>query len=117
MKHPPETMGQFPWETREPTHMASGFKVSGGMLTIHAAYAVYPEGVLLLAYLESPQGTIPWRRLWAPKETAVAAAEDLAGVAEHYLVEGLGITPRPLEDLDLDDFVEHLSLRLNNALH
>jgi hypothetical protein len=113
----PDTKGQFPWESSEPTHFARGFRVSGAMLTIHAAYAIYPQGVLLLTYLETPQGTNPWQRVWTPRENAVEAAENLAGAAEHYLTADLGITPRPVEDLDLDDFIEHLSLRLNHALH
>ena len=113
----PDMAGKFPWEGREPTHVASGFKVSGGMLAIHAAYAIYPEAVLLVSYLESPSGKSPWRRVWAPRGSAVEVAESLAGAAEHYLTADLGLTARPIEDLDLDDFIEHLSLRLNNALH
>lgn len=113
----PDTARKFPWEEQEPAHAASGFKVSGAMLTIHVAYAVFPQAVLLVSYLETPQGVSPWRRVWAPKASAVEAAENLAGAAEQYLTADLGITPRPVEDLDLDDFIEHLSLRLTNALH
>lgn len=109
--------GLFPWELKEPLHAAAGFTMSCGNLKLFFAYALYAEGVLLLCYEKiGDAGATPWRRHWTSIEAAVDAAENLVGDAEEY-VETLGGHTRPVEDLDVDDFIQHLHMRLNNELH
>lgn len=108
----------FSWEGKEPEHSAGGFLLVGGNVIVSLGYAVYPQGVLLLATTKiGAQEPLLWRRHWSSKMAAVEAAENLAGDAEAYICETLGLIPRPVEDLDLDDFIQHLSMRLNNELH
>lgn len=108
----------FGWEKDPPLHAATGFLLVGGNVTVNLGYMLYPQGVLLLAFTKiGGQEPTLWRRHWAPKETAVDAAESLAGDAEEYIFGTLGLAPRPIEDLDLDDFIQHLHMRLNNELH
>ena len=108
----------MPWEVRAPQHNCSGFMVAAGNVRINCGYAVWPESVLLFAVISVGGGEfIPWRRFWAPHASAVDAAEGLAGDAEHYLIETLGMALREDEDLNLDDYLEHLHLRITNGLN
>lgn len=112
------TEAKFPWEGREPDHVATGFVLGSSNYRIHLAYAVAGQAVLLLASTQvGTSELVPWRRFWVPKETAVEAATQLAAEAEEFLLEDLGAQARPNEDLDLEDFIHHLKLRLENALH
>lgn len=108
----------FDWERNPPMHKATGFLLVGGNVVVNCGYFLYPQGVLLLAFVQiGDQEPKIWRRHWASKEAAVDAAESLAGDAEEYIMGTLGLAPRPVEDLDLDDFIQHLYMRLNNELH
>jgi len=109
---------QFDWEKAQPRHSAGGFRLVGGNMTIMLGYAVYDEGVLLHAVTKvGDQAPDLWRRFWASHDVAVASAEEMVDDAEHYMFNTLGLRPRPIEDLDLDDFIEHLQARLEGGLH
>jgi hypothetical protein len=108
----------FPWETQDPDHFCSGFRIASGTFSINLAYAIYGASVLLVASLKNGNTEpVVWKRIWVPKENAVAAANHMAADVEHYLTDLLSLVPRPTENLDLEDFVEHLGMRLNNELH
>jgi hypothetical protein len=107
----------FPWEGKPPLFTAYGFCLCSANLKIYFTYAVYKEGVLL-ACTERIGDNEPslWRRHWTSIEAAVEAAEVLVGDAEDY-IEMYRLPVRPYEDLDGDDFIQHLHMRLNNELH
>lgn len=112
------TPNSFPWEGQEKLAPVYGFRLVGGNVTISLTYAVVGSAVMLVAATKiGDQETPIWRHFWSPKSSAVAAAEDLAASAEEYLFETLRLAPRPDEDLDFDDFVEHLRLRLAGEFH
>lgn len=112
------TGGQFPWQGETPEHDAHGFRLVGGNVTVLLGYAAYRGGILLYSLVQiGDQQYKPWRRHWASREAAVESAESLAGDAYEYITETLGQRPREIEDLDLDDFVEHVRLRTENAFH
>jgi hypothetical protein len=94
-----------------------GFTVAAGNLVIRLGYKMQNAGVLLFAYTQigdaAPQ---PWRQFLAPPGAAVEAAMALAADAEDYAVS-TGHPIRPNEDLDLDDFIEHLSLNVTGEMH
>lgn len=108
----------FPWESEVPLHQATGFVLSGGAVEIRPMYFVYTKAILLVATVRIG-GLDPsiWRRHWTSYEGAVDAAERLVDDAFDYLTETLGLRPRDTEDLDIDDFVRHLHLRLNNGFN
>lgn len=113
----PLTSVQFPWEALPPQSSTLGFKLVAGTLQFELGYQIYPAGVLLLCVekIGSNEATL-WRRHWASKEEAVRSAENL--VAETYdYIEMLGVQERPYEDLNCDDFLEHLRLNLAGLLH
>lgn len=108
----------FPWDSTNPEHIVQGFLIVGGNVTVNLGYVLFPQGVLLFATTKI--GAAPpelWRRYWTPRESAVKAAEDLAAWSETYITETLGLSVRPIEDLDLDDFIEHLRLRIENEFN
>lgn len=108
----------FPCEKDPPQHLCQGFTLHGGAVDINLAYAVYPLGVVLIATVKvGDLARTIWRRFWTTRESALEAAESLAGDAEEYMFETLGLAPRPVEDLDLDDFLHHLDMCLNNGFH
>jgi hypothetical protein len=115
---PEDYPAHFPWELVPPAHYATGFTICGGTLTLTFSYAIYPKAVLLMvASKVGDQATTIWRRIWAPKEEAVESATQLVGDAEEYLIDTLGLMVRPVEDLDLGDYLEHLKLNLANKLN
>ena len=101
-------------QTEKPSY---GFTVAAGSLVVRLGYKMQPSGVLLFAYTQigdaSPQ---PWRQFLAPPESAVEAAMSLAADAEDYAIS-TGCALRPNEDLDLDDFIEHLRLSVAGEMH
>lgn len=108
----------FEWETKPPLHSAGGFLMVAGNVWISMGYAVFKEGVLLQSYTRigdnQPQ---PWLRHWTSHLAAVEMAELMVCNAEEYLGETLGQAIREVEDLDGDDFIEHLRIRLANEFH
>lgn len=109
--------GHFDWE-KEPCTDTYGFRIVGGNVTVMLGYAVFEKGVLLYAHTQiAEQGFKPWRRHWTSRHSAVEAAEMLCSDAYDYITETLNLTPRAVEDLDLEDFLEHLRSRIENAFH
>lgn len=94
-----------------------GFTVAAGNLVIRLGYKVQNAGVLLFAYTQIGDATPQvWRQFMAPPESAIEAAMALAADAEDYALS-TGHPLRPNEDLDLDDFIEHLSLNVTGEMH
>lgn len=111
--------GLYPWELQHPTHPLVFFVATGGQVEVRLGYAVYGRAILLVAIVKTP-GTEAqlWRRHWASSESALRSAENLCAEAEEYLTETLGWKSlRPAEDLDYEDFLDHLKARLNNDFH
>lgn len=109
--------GVFPWEARQPQHFVFGFKQAVGNVEVALGYAVWPEAIKLFAFLKfgAVEPTI-WRQHWTSYGSALDAAENLTAEAEAYL-ETFNMPFRPAEDLDYDDYLEHLSARINKELH
>ena len=57
-----------------------------------------------------------WRRFWVSRESALHYAEVLCADAAQYL-DMVSPKWRPAEDLDFDDFQEHLKAYLENSMH
>lgn len=106
----------MPWESRKPQHDCGGFKLVAGLLELEAGYADF-GGPVLLYIIETINGTRRiWRRVWTHRTVAHEEAEGLVGDAEEY-VESLQLIARPVEDLDLDDYIQHITERYQNGLH
>ena len=95
-----------------------GFTASTGNLKIYLGYGISAAGGVLLYALEQIGAHPPtlWRRFWASRESAVEAAESLAAEVEEY-IDCIGGVQRPTENMDLDDFVFHLTSRIKNGFH
>jgi hypothetical protein len=99
------------------TPPAYGFTLTAGTLVIRLGYRVAGNTVTLFATTQV--GTAPptmWRQFETPKQSAVGAACRLAQDVHEYAAATGGLI-RPSEDLDLDDFIEHLSLTINGELN
>lgn len=113
------TLGKahIPWDSQQPTHRVSGFRICGGNVAITLGYAIFEGGQIAMFALSSVGGSPPtvWRDFWTSIESALSEAEQLCADAEEY-AETIGCI-RPTEDLDLDDFIHHLTMRIKNGLH
>jgi hypothetical protein len=106
----------FPWEERSPLFDTSGFRCVTGTLEVSAGYADF-GGPVLLYVIEDISGTKRvWRRVWTTREAAADQAESLVADIEDY-IETIPATPRPVEDLSLDDFIQHITERYTHGLH
>lgn len=106
------------WGEQEPLAVATGFCQQAAALKITLGYATYKHGGIMLFAMEQvghnpPQ---PWRRFWVTKESALRAAEGLCADAALYL-DMVSNKWRPAEDLDFDDFQEHLKAYIENSMH
>jgi hypothetical protein len=111
-----------PWDSEgsgiDPMYVCGGFKLVAGNVVISFTYVVYWEAVLLGVHIQIGSGPPEmWRKVWAPWGNAVRTAETLVEDAEDYLMGDLKLRPRSVEDLNTDDFLEHLSLRLQSRLN
>lgn len=118
--HQPVEVAQrpLPWEGREPLYNVRGFTAKATNLHINLGYAVYEGGSVLLYALETIGGGAPtqWRLLWTTKERALDMAESLCADVEEYL-DSMRMPWRPVEDLDMDDYIEHLRTRIAGTFH
>lgn len=106
----------FSWETHKPQHDTYGFRCVAGLLEVSAGYADF-GGPVLLYVIENISGTKRvWRRVWTTRGSAAEQAEVLVGDIEDYL-GSIAAVQRPVEDLDLDDFIQHIFERYNHGLH
>lgn len=108
----------MPWEASPPLSVVTGFKQAVGNIEVTLGYAMYPHAVRLFSLLQMTSQSPPqlWRSHWTSKEAAMDSAMQLAAEGEEYL-DSFKAPRRPAEDLDFDDFFEHLYARLNNELH
>lgn len=106
------------WDQLVPAHQCFGFKASAGGLKLTLGYATFESGQVLLFCCEQimAQPMQMWRRFWVSRESALEEAENLCADAEEYL-DAVCLVRRPSEDLGMDDFLEHLKLRLSNELN
>lgn len=108
----------FECERDPPQFACSGFQLSGGNVLVRFGYVIYPMGVVLVATIQIGDGDHKvWRRFWTSRERAVDAAQALVEDSEDYLFGTLNLRPREDEDLDVDAFMHHLDMRLNNGFH
>jgi hypothetical protein len=111
---PPNAM---PWQDEPPIATVGGFTLASGHIAITLGYALYKEAVLLHSHLHMPNSEPKlWRYHWTSYIEAERMAENLAAESEEYLRK-FQLPIRPNEDLDFDDFIDHLHARLNNELH
>lgn len=109
-------MKSFPWEGSAPLFDCDGFRAVRGLLVLEAGYADFGGPVLLYVIEHIGGSKRVWRRIWTHREVAAEQAEDLVGDIEEYL-ETINAVQRPVEDLDLDDFIQHITERYQNGLH
>ena len=108
----------FPWEAREPDFNAYGFMAVRGTVQIYLGYAVFGNAVLLYCNERiADNQTRQWLRFWTTRESAIEQAEGMCSDVEDYLMSYGHMPARPIEDLDMDDFINHLKARLNDELH
>jgi hypothetical protein len=109
---------QFAWEGKVALNNTNGFSAKAGNLQIMLGYAEFEGGVYLIYAYENigNQGPVLWRRFWSNTATVVAAAENLCGEVEEYL-DGLHTPWRPTENLDMDDFIDHITHRTTHGFH
>lgn len=95
------------------------FRAASGLIEVHLTYWLHERGVLLAAVIVPPQApSRVWLRHWASHIEAVRSAENLCGEAVEYLRSMTGGLPlRETEDLDYDDFLDHLATRMNGEFH
>lgn len=98
---------------------AGWFKGAAGFLEVHVAYFVHEGGVLLTAVIVPPQAPPrQWLRHWSSHIEAARSAENLVAEAEAYLRQMThGMPMRETEDLDYQDFIDHLRTRMCNEFH
>ncbi len=111
-------MNTTPEHTDKPDAEVYGFRISSATVQVWLGYRVYGNRVELFAATQVA-GTPPvnWRNFTTTRQQALREAEILCDDAEAYLVVGLNQTLKPVEDLDFDDFLNHLELSLKNAMH
>lgn len=103
--------------TPDPESAVYGFTLAAGNLVIRLGHVVKPNYVALFATTQIADAEpMMWRQFTCPRSSAVEAAERLAGDAEEYATATRGLI-RPTEDLDFDDFVEHLALTISGELN
>ena len=113
----PLALSQFSWENEAPVGHTLCFKLTAGTLKFELGYVMYKAGVLLLCTEKiGEQSATLWRRHWVSKEAAVRSAENLITETGDY-IDMLGLRERPYEDLDVDDFLEHLRLNVAGLFH
>ena len=101
-----------------PTSTVSGFVAAAVNIKLVAGYSLVENGVVGLHCFEvigNQQPTL-WRSHLTPSISALEMAEDMCAYIEAY-IDDLRLVRRPSEDLDLDDFLHHLDMRINNGLH
>jgi len=97
---------------------SAGFCQQAAYLKISLCYGVMPDSSIVLFAMEQlgtgpPQ---PWRKFLVPRHAAVSAARALCSDAAQYL-DMVSDRWRPSEDLDFDDFIEHLRLQVEGGMH
>ena len=98
-------------------HFAGGFRIAAGHLKLIFGYGIRHNGTITIVVLEVLAGvTSVWREVHTTRDAAVECAESLCADAQEY-IDNCQFPQRPYEDLDLDDFIEHLHMRLNHELH
>lgn len=108
----------LPWEGGEVQTNCWGFTAKASNLLLTLGYATYGNGVVLL-YVREQIGPAPpatWRAIWTTRECAVELAEALCSDVEDYL-NSLRMPWRPVEDLEMEDYLEHMTLRLSGQFH
>lgn len=106
------------WGVSEPRAVTTGFVQATFGLKVELGYCVFPgEGLKLIA-LECLGYGPPklWKSFWVSRESAVLQALGLVADAQQYL-DTVSMKRRPSEDLDYDDFIEHLRLYLVGGMH
>jgi hypothetical protein len=104
--------------TQEEIQWSAGFCQQAAYLKISLYYGVMPDSSIALFAMEQ-MGTGPpqlWRKFLAPRHAAVRAAQGLCADAALYL-DGVSSAWRPSEDLDFDDFIEHIRLHVEGGMH
>jgi len=92
-----------------------GFRAKAANLELILGYALHRNGLVELYCSEriGTQSPTVWRNFMTTRTSALDAAECLCADVEEYL-DQVRSPRRPSEDLDLDDFLEHLGLAINN---
>lgn len=106
---PPEV----PWDQKLPGVCCHGFMSKTHNLRLILGYNVYANGMYRL-YAYEQIGTQPsqlWRSFLASPEAVVEAAENLCAECDDYL-DTFSMMRRPDEDLNFDDFIQHIELRV-----
>ena len=105
-------------DEQEPVNITAGFCQQASLLKITLGYATYKHSAIRLFAMEQigPHPPQVWRTFWVSRESALDAADGLCADASQYL-DMASPKWRPSEDLDFDDFREHLKAFLENSMH
>ena len=101
-----------------PLTVVTGFSQKAFGLQVVLGYMTYGHAGLVLFATERMADKEPtvWRRYWVTEENAVREAQKLARDAATYL-DMVSPRWRPAEDLDFDDFIEHIRLHVEGGMH
>lgn len=102
----------------KPVTVVADFTQQAHVLKITLGYMTFPHSGLMLLAMEQWVDRPPtiWRKLWVTRSGAVRAAERLRDDATKYL-DMVTTKWRPTEDLNFDDFLEHLRLHVEGGMH
>ncbi len=109
----------FPWDVDPGLQHAYGFTAVRGGMQIFLGYVTTATGPVCV-YANEKIGDMalrPWLQRWVPREKAHAAAQALCQEVEDYLASFRGMVSRPVENLDMDDFIEHIRIRTQHDFH
>jgi hypothetical protein len=102
----------------EPLSIVMDFKHQAYALRITLGYMTFPHSGLMLFAMEQwgDRPPVLWRKFWVTNKGAVRAANRLAIDACEYL-NTVSKNWRPAEDLNFDDFIEHIRLHVEGGMH
>jgi hypothetical protein len=104
-------------ETPEPQPVAGFVYNVGATASFYPGYMMVDGGVRLFTHLQVGGNPMqPWLIFDVPRSQAVVQARDMVENIKRYARE-MSPLVRPVEGLSLDDFVEHLRLRLKGGFH
>lgn len=101
-----------------PETVVSGFTQQALALKIDMGYMTFSWGGLMLFAMEqwADRSPVVWRKLWVTRSSALGQARQLCADASRYL-DTVSTRWRPVEDLDFDDFIEHLRLHIEGGMN
>lgn len=109
----PRTEADLPWDQQIPVTTCFGFCSKTHNIKLMVGYSIYANGMYRLYAYEQIGGQALqlWRTFLVSPEAAVESAETLCDECEDYL-DTFSLMRRPDEDLNFDDYIQHIELQV-----